>query len=109
EVTTGSRTRPAMASCRAQFILKRNENGLFIENLSANVASGLHIACANDLARSAVFQRFDFHRNAQTSVLHQRVSRLAAADNRSGFDGTGEQGRAGLQRLGELQSRISRG
>src|SRR4051812_12168205 len=90
--TTGRRIRPAMASCRRQFILEGDENGLLIENLSANVASRLHIAGADDLARRAVFQRFNFHGYAEISVLHQRVGRLAAADHRAGFDGAGEQG-----------------
>ena len=69
----------------------RDEDGLFIEYLSTDVAARLRIAHANDLAGRAVFQRFDFHRDAERPVLHQRVRGLTAADDGTGFDRPGRQ------------------
>src|SRR5262245_65194383 len=68
----------ALRTCRALRIenprlrvLKRNENGLFIEDLSTEIAAGLSIAHANGLAGRAVFERLDFHANAERSILDQ--------------------------------------
>src|SRR5262245_55214495 len=67
-------------------LLQRNDNHFFIFNLSAEFASRFDIAHANDLSGYAVFQYFDFHRDAQRTVLHDCVGYFATPYNRPQAD-----------------------
>src|SRR5262245_35012876 len=74
---------PTMAT---RWKLKRDENGLFIDDLATDVAARLSIAHANDLAGRAVFERFDLHTDTKGAVLDQGVGGLSSADYRTRFD-----------------------
>src|SRR5437763_1395415 len=71
----------------AAMILQSNRNGFFIFHLSAEFMPRLEIAHAHDLPGQAVFERLDFHQNLQRPILHHRIERFAAFNNRPLLDG----------------------
>src|SRR5438128_350784 len=64
-VDRASKPEAAPRPCAAAARLKRNQDGLFILDLSTKFPAGLQIAHAHHLARQAIFQHLHFEHHLQ--------------------------------------------
>ena len=72
---------------RGPRVSKWDFNSLFIKDLSAEFATGLRIAHADDLARHALLQYFNLQRDNHGAVANDRVGHLTARKHRFEPDG----------------------
>src|SRR6266478_2383036 len=86
--------------------LKRDQDGLFIFNLSSKFPAGLQIAHAHHLARQAIFQHLHFEHHLQRPILHEGIDKLAPADGRSQSNGAVGDWRSSGHALRQLHERF---